>query len=119
MEKFFVSIPLDETVVGWYERLCTEIEPIPVPGESVYWNCQDYVMDIWEMMMAKGMIYEDVYVSGKAAVMPYFGQDYGGKQGYDEEHDKNDNQDDGGQGSSRYLLLAEFIIDSESSKHSS
>lgn len=114
---------------GWWDTLVENITYIPVPGESHYWNCQDYVIEIWEMMYTNGMIDMETYDRGKVNMRPYYGPDAGGKQDSnvdeveddganddgdgEQDGDEEDHRNDGYEG--RQALSAEFVIDSSES----
>ncbi|GAP93169.1 putative protein kinase-like domain [Rosellinia necatrix] len=78
----------------WSPNFIDAIGRIAVPGEGLSWNCQDYVMDIWEMMLSMGMIDERTWSTGKRRMMPYYGPDYGGCENQDQEeleYEEDDN----------------------------
>ncbi|KXH55419.1 hypothetical protein CNYM01_14296 [Colletotrichum nymphaeae SA-01] len=94
---------------GWLETLFSQIPEIPVPGEGLSWNCQDYVIDIWDTAFACGAIDEGTWYAGKQEMLRYYGQDFGqdGEGGEDEEHEGDEGEE--GQGGP---LSEEFVFDS-------
>ncbi|KAM6508374.1 hypothetical protein FALCPG4_018241 [Fusarium falciforme] len=101
---------LGQMNAGWMESLEEMVEQIPVPGEAASWNCQDYVMDIWEAMLGYGMIDQDTYNEGYNRMLPYYGQDFGGEEEenegmeYEESHEEQEGE----------YKSAEFVEDSSS-----
>lgn len=57
---------------AWMVQLEQLIYGIQVPGEAASWNCQDYVLEIWEAMMECGMISSDTWQAGRDSMMPYY-----------------------------------------------
>ncbi|KAI0399464.1 hypothetical protein F4802DRAFT_612135 [Xylaria palmicola] len=104
---------------GWVPTFIDAVGGITVPGEADSWNCQDYVMEIWKMMLDMGMIDERTWSTGKATMLRFYGPDFGGderrvhKKLEDEKND-NDNIEKGPKG--RYPLSEEYVFDSESSE---
>ncbi len=106
--------------------LVENIDRIPVPGEGLSWNCQDYVIEIWEMMYNNDMINQEIYDGGRVNMMPYYGPDFGGERDSngDEVEDDGDDDDDRQDGDGEdyeyrddgheggQALSAEFVIDS-------
>ncbi|KAK3175439.1 hypothetical protein K4F52_010269 [Lecanicillium sp. MT-2017a] len=101
-------IYLGQLHVGWWETLVNNIYEMR-PGEALSWNCQDYVMEIWDMMCSVGMIEQSTWQYGRAAMMPYYGQDFGDDG--DEEDDTYEEGHDEEQ-SGRRILSEEFVLDS-------
>jgi hypothetical protein len=56
------------------------VRDIQVPGESLFLDCQDYVMEIWNIVGECGMVNPDTYEQGRESMMACYGQDYGGQQ---------------------------------------
>ena len=98
---------------GWLDTLVEQVPNIPVPGEAQSWNCQDYVLEIWDFMLQVGMIDQVTWTQGKEVLMPYFGQDFGGEAEDEEigagEEDEEEEADEEGQ---RQVLSEEFVYDS-------
>ncbi len=74
------------------DTLIEKIGMIQVPGEGDSWNCQDYVMDIWDVMRCFGMIDNDTWEVGKVRMMPDFGQDFGGSEDEEDSTDVDERQ---------------------------
>jgi len=96
----------------WWDQLVQGLGRVLVPGEGESWNCQDYVMDIWDMLYDAQMISHDVWVMGKANMMPFYGADVcwdaeveGGDGGDVHEEEPRD---------SRQFRSAQFVYDSSS-----
>jgi hypothetical protein len=99
---------------GWWDILVQQIGTISVPGEAESWNCQDYVIEIWEVMMESGMVDHQTWYNGKETMMAFYGQDFGGgdEEGEGEyEYEDEDDQGQGAQGDGR-VLSAEYVLDS-------
>ncbi|KAK0724022.1 hypothetical protein B0T21DRAFT_423400 [Apiosordaria backusii] len=41
-----------------WDTLVEQIRSVQIPGEAVEWNCQEYVIDIWDAMQAAQIINE-------------------------------------------------------------
>jgi hypothetical protein len=111
-------VHLGQMDAGWCSSLINGIGRIPVPGEAASWNCQDYVMEIWEMMRNMGMVDEEAWSIGKAAILIYYRQDYGESEG--EDHEELEDEEDGNEGTEHgankaYPLSEEYVYNSESS----
>lgn len=72
------SIPLAAVSQDWLRTVANTAQGIPVPGEGTEWNCQDYVMELWEALYQGGVVGLDEYENGRSYVMPFYGPDYGG-----------------------------------------
>ena len=100
---------------GWWETMAEGIRGVPI-GEATSWNCQDYVIDIWDMLLSSGLISEETWCEGKTQMLPYYGQDFGGGgDGDDEDYDLEDDyeDDDNGEGGSQRFLSEAFVYDSD------
>lgn len=91
----------------WLDVLVERIQEIQVPGEGVSWNCQDYVMDIWDIVGEHGMVDHETYEQGRQSMLPYYGQDYGGQEEEVQEAEEEE-------ANARQVLSEEFIYDSDS-----
>lgn len=60
------------------EGLVEITEAIQVPGESLHWNCQDYVLEIWDAMLYQGLIDVATHEQGRASMLAYYSPDFGG-----------------------------------------
>jgi hypothetical protein len=63
---------------GWWDALLQQVNSMPVPGEGLYWNCQDYVIEIWDGFLAMRAISQKTYNKGKGE-----GETKGGIEGMD------------------------------------
>ncbi|KAI1193916.1 hypothetical protein F5X97DRAFT_338340 [Nemania serpens] len=111
-------VSLGRLDIGWWDTLVESIAGIPVPGEGASWNCQDYVIEIWEMMYIKGMIAPYTYGRGQAKMMPYYGPDCCEEQDSNSNEADNDDEDYGDrddEDEKRQALSAEFVEDSSES----
>ncbi|KAG7123534.1 hypothetical protein HYQ46_009814 [Verticillium longisporum] len=91
---------------GWWDTLVQQIGMIQVPGEGLGWNCQDYVMDIWDALQAGQMIDELTWYEGREEMLPYYGQDFGGDA--DEESEEYEEQEE----QEGQVMSQEFVYDS-------
>ncbi|KAH8157313.1 hypothetical protein CIB48_g10930 [Xylaria polymorpha] len=110
---------LGQMNAGWGPSFIDAVGRIAVPGDALSWNCQDYVMDIWEMMWNMGMIDEGTWSTGKMSMMPYYGQDYGGGEGQDQEElgcEGDDNEGIEHNANEENPLSEEYVFDSESTE---
>ncbi|RDA91391.1 hypothetical protein CP533_6915 [Ophiocordyceps camponoti-saundersi (nom. inval.)] len=96
---------------GW---LIEAVPAIVVPGVAEPWNCQDYVIEIWELLLEYGVIDEAAWNHGYQAMLPYYGQDFGdqGENDYDEYEDEEDGEDgeDGDDGEGGERILSEALV---------
>ncbi|KAM3547531.1 hypothetical protein ARSEF4850_009969 [Beauveria asiatica] len=76
------------------------------------WNCQDYVLEIWDTVLGIGAIDEVIRDAGRDNMIPYYGAIQGNDEGEDEDQDKKGSDDDDGQ--TRQYPSAEFVYDSDS-----
>lgn len=96
---------------GWWSAFVEMVGRIPVPGEGLSWNCQDYVLDIWQGMKDAGMVDNTTWNAGRSEVLQYYGQDFGG--GAEEDEDEEDEEDENETGvEAREFKSEEFIRDS-------
>lgn len=93
---------------NWLDVLESRIRDIRVPGEALSWNCQDYVMEIWDIVGEHEMVDRQTYEHGRQNMMPYYGQDYGGQEEELEEMEELEEAD------APRVLSEEFIYDSDS-----
>ncbi|KJZ69839.1 hypothetical protein HIM_10767 [Hirsutella minnesotensis 3608] len=100
---------LGQMRVNCWDWLIQAVPAIAVPGEAESWNCQDYVMEIWELLLENGVIDEAAWNHGYQAMLPYYGQDFGDQGGHD--YDEHEDEDDG-EGGGRILSEA-FVYDSD------
>lgn len=103
-------VTLGQMHSGWWNPMLEAIRQIPV-GEPVFWNCQDYVLEIWETLAEHGMISHETWEEGKNLMIPYYGQDFG-ERGANEGYSFEDQDEDPGEGSSR-VLSDEYVYDSD------
>jgi hypothetical protein len=85
-------------------------------GEALDWNCQDYVLEIWDSLQISGVIDHASWEWGRSQMLPFYGQDFG-NQGDDEDDDEDDGEDDDGdedEQGERQILSEEFIDNSSS-----
>ncbi|KAG6215061.1 hypothetical protein E4U34_005887 [Claviceps purpurea] len=105
---------LGQMTADYWDWLIEAVEEIPVPGEADSWNCQDYVLEIWELLLDEGAINKDTWTEGYDPMLTCYGQDFGGGQdtyGTDEsEEDEAVDENDG----ERRVLSEEFVYDSDS-----
>jgi len=99
-------VSLGEIHRGWWNGFLTGVASIPVPGDAVSWNCQDYVMDIWGLMWAEGMITAEMYSTGRTNMIPFYGQDFGGDEEHEEEEEEEAEQQ-------RPPVSDEYVYDSD------
>ncbi|CAI6050632.1 unnamed protein product [Clonostachys chloroleuca] len=92
----------------WVRPLHSAISDLPVPGEGASWNCQDYVMDIWDTVLSLGAIDEYEWTQGRNGMMTYYGPIQDDEEDYEEEDLEEEDQEE------RQPLSAEFISDSGS-----
>lgn len=110
--------PLGFMDPGWWDTLIQQIGTIQVPGEAASWNCQDYVMEIWDIMRFDGMIDDNTWYGGRENMLPYFGPDFGGADGGadDDGGGEGGGEEEGNEGpegrGGRGPLSEEFILDS-------
>lgn len=78
--------------MGWWDILVQQIGTIQVPGYAVSWNCQDYVIEIWDAMHVCEMIDEGMWAESKEKMMDYYGQDFGNQPEPDNEEIEEDEQ---------------------------
>lgn len=91
--------------------MLTGIGQVPI-GEALSWNCQDYVMEIWDMLQASGMISEETWQVGRERMLPYYGPDFGGG-GYGEDYDPDNDYEDNYEEGDQRVLSQEFVYDSD------
>lgn len=94
-----------------WDWLIEAVRELPVRGEAASWNCQDYVLGIWEMLLEAGVIEHDVWSNGYDLMLPYFGQDFGGQGGH-EEYEEQEGEEEEGNGGKRFKSQ-EFVYDSD------
>jgi hypothetical protein len=41
--------------------------------QSSSWNCQDYILEIWQKLKDQGMVSEEIWKSGKQKSMKFYG----------------------------------------------
>lgn len=92
---------------GWWDTFIGTLRTIPIPGEGLSWNCQDYVIDIWDAMLAGEMINEETWAEGKERMLPYYGQEFSGQE---TEDGSSEEEEEGRQGQAP--LSEEFVLDS-------
>ncbi|KAF5020566.1 hypothetical protein F66182_7398 [Fusarium sp. NRRL 66182] len=97
----------------WTNTLVTAIGEIQVPGEGLSWNCQDYVLEIWRVMLNYGMITHHTWQDGHNAMLPYYGQDFG-EQNQDQEDERDEEYEDSSEEHDGEFPSAEFVYDSDS-----
>lgn len=93
-----------------WDWLIRKVPTIPVPGEGESWNCQDYVVEIWELL--RGVIGEAAWNEGYQEMLSYYGQDFG-DQGENEGGEENYEEDDDGTEGGGKILSQEFVYDSD------
>lgn len=88
------------------------ISEMRVPGQAAAWNCQDYVMDIWEVMYMFEMVSLEEYEYARERLMQFYGQDFGGMSPASiEEEEEEARESEPGR-----VLSDEFVYDSEQSE---
>lgn len=97
--------------IGWWETLVHYISAIPVTDNAVLWNCQDYAIEIWDLMLTYQMIDEGTWTEGQETMLQYYGQDFGGQREEEDEVDDDDDEEQGLEGQ-RGHLSEEFVYDS-------
>ena len=100
------------------DTLMRDIGLIQVPGEAASWDCQDYVMEIWEIVREYKMVDDDRWWESRRKMVRYFGQDFGGEDSEREESEVEEDEDDQ-EGRERRILSEEFVYDSSDSSDSS
>jgi hypothetical protein len=108
---------LGQMFADYWDWLVEAVPYIPVPGEAQSWNCQDYVVEIWEQLLHHEVIDDESWKYGYQAMLPYYGPDFGSQQGskYGEE-DEDENDDDGDAGEGK-ILSEEFVLDSDENEN--
>lgn len=85
-------------------------------GEPPGWNCQDYVLGIWEELRDRGVIGEEVWSGGKMRMLPFFGPDFG-EVGAEYDAEKEAGEEVGGLNQvdivRRGQLSEEFVAESD------
>ncbi|PHH88081.1 hypothetical protein CDD83_8029 [Cordyceps sp. RAO-2017] len=112
LQPLIILCALDE---NWWGTLMAAIGSIPVPGEGLYWNCQDYTLDIWQSMLEQGMIDHETWYKGREDMMSYYGQDFGGQDADDSEDEVEDDEEGVTQAGQerRRILSEEYVYDSD------
>lgn len=93
---------------NWLETIVGRVQGIRVPGEVAQWNCQDYVMEIWDIVGECGMVEQETYEQGRLKMLPYYGQDFGGQGEVEEAYEEEEEE-----GKSLHVLSDEFVYDSD------
>ncbi|KAG6056233.1 hypothetical protein E4U32_005832 [Claviceps aff. humidiphila group G2b] len=94
---------LGQMTADYWDWLIEAVQEIPVPGETNSWNCQDYVLEIWELLL-----------DGYDRMLICYGQDFGGGQetdGTEESEEEEAVEENDGE---RKVLSEEFVYDSDS-----
>ncbi|GJN70096.1 hypothetical protein PLICBS_004148 [Purpureocillium lilacinum] len=102
---------------GNLSPMINQIRQITVPGEALSWNCQDYVIEIWDALLGAGIVSPETWQSGRAQMLQYYGQDFGGSggdesgvsYGYGGYEGYEDDDQDGNQ----RIVSEEFVYDSD------
>ncbi|RDA84579.1 hypothetical protein CP532_1127 [Ophiocordyceps camponoti-leonardi (nom. inval.)] len=102
---------LGQMRVECWDWLIQAVPAIAVPGVAASWNCQDYVMEIWELLLDYGVIDEAAWNHGYRAMLPYYGQDFG-DQGGEHEGEEDGEDERGGEAGGRVLSEA-FVYHSD------
>ncbi|KAM0539969.1 hypothetical protein ACHAO7_011648 [Fusarium culmorum] len=102
-------VPLARIYSSYAQNLASQIREIPVEGRPALWNCQEYVLEIWDLVWQLGAIDQNTYEVARQNLMPYFGpiQEEDDEYEHEEVPDEDDNQP-------RQYQSAEFISDSGS-----
>ncbi|OBS16508.1 hypothetical protein FPOA_12832 [Fusarium poae] len=101
-------IPLGYIHPDHAQGLAGHINGIQVPGESALWNCQDYVLEIWDLVLEVGAIDEYTRDGGRIALMPYYGPIQEADDGENGEGSEDENDQP------RQYQSAEYVYDSGS-----
>ncbi|KAG6262109.1 hypothetical protein E4U49_003361 [Claviceps purpurea] len=98
-----------------WDWLIEAIQDIPVPGEAASWNCQDYVLEMWALLLEAGEIDDATWSYSHNLMLPYYGPDFGGQEEHhlDEYEEEEAEEQDGEDGGERKVLSEEFVYDSD------
>jgi hypothetical protein len=66
-------------------------------------------MEIWDIIGECGMVESEIYQEGQEAMMPYYGQDFGGQEDQEDQEDEAEGEE---QGDARQVPSEEYIYDS-------
>jgi len=67
-------------------------------GSPPGWNCQDYVIEIWETLKDGRYISKETWQRGKDSMMVFYGPDFGQQADDDDDDDDDDEGDDDEEG---------------------
>ncbi|KAH7108678.1 hypothetical protein B0J13DRAFT_165771 [Dactylonectria estremocensis] len=107
-------IHLGSMHADYARQLPAAINGITVPGEAAMWNCQDYVLEIWDAVLGIGAIDEVIWGAGRDNMIPYYGPIQDNDNNEDEGEDEDEEGSDDGEGQTRQYQSAEFVYDSDS-----
>ncbi|PTD02485.1 hypothetical protein FCULG_00012840 [Fusarium culmorum] len=87
-------VPLARIYSSYAQNLASQIREIPVEGRPALWNCQEYVLEIWDLVWQLGAIDQNTYEVARQNLMPYFGpiQEEDDEYEHEEVPDEDDNQ---------------------------
>lgn len=91
---------------GWWSILVEQISEIHTAQREAAWNCQDYVIEIWQRVRASGMVDEDTFRQGYAEMQTRYGPMVDED---DEQYEESSDEEEEG----RYYPSEEFVYDSD------